>query len=957
MKRKISKILGVGLTLAMLLSMLVVAAPVSADVTQPSVTVSPTTISAANPTYTVRLTTNQQLTGGTTAVAGGAYELAEVGDAFTLTSTGAGTVTFTQLNGSTVAVAVTAPASFAAPVITFTAAGQVATVTVATVGAANGRCNGTMADTAGTAAAVTVGGAADTITMVLPSDTAVIVGPTATITAAPGWVNSIWVNATTSPIAPAGTVATRTVVTTLNAGDRIGEGAEIRMSFTAGFTNPSAIGTYTLTVATSKETTAVTSTAYSITAPVVGALEGIVQVKNPAGILINQFTGPAAITNAMAVATAANYLIEIGPGTYDQETLLDPVTTGLMVKATGTAAETIIIGNFTLDQAGTTLDGLTIKGTVTITAVNAPPAARVIVQNCLFSRASATAAATTFVNVNNATAYATVQDNTLDSSLGAVADQLVVITTATSVSVTGNSFIIDETVAGVDDTAVQIVGAVAAPNAFSVTNNTFAGASGFGVEAQNAGPVTITGNTFTGLQQAIWASAATAAPTLTVTGNLIENGTKYVTATTASLDVSQVNIDGAATGSIISGNDIDNNAGYSVDVAANANLVSVIGNNFSTNTYGLRSTDGANTLNATLNNWGVASGPTITTNLGGTGDKITATGAVTYKPWATVGASQISLNNLAATGGTIDKSTTVGIAYTSAGTTAATTVTLAKYTANPAISAPPYTALADAYFDVYSPGATGTQTILFYATGITANTRAYYYSVLQQQWWPCSTVAVAGNNAYVIVTIGAATAPTNGELNGTPFVLVSVPPAPVLTITSPAAGVTGVILNPTLVWGASAAAISYQVEFTEDPTFAILMQSRNTANAFYSVDEDLDYATTYYWRVRAQTAEAENLGAGLFSGLSATVPVGPWTTGVFTTMAEPVESVVGDVIIEADEPAIVNVEVAAPEVTVEPSSTTVEAAIPDYLLWVIVAVGAILIIALIVLIVRTRRVA
>ncbi|KKL86296.1 hypothetical protein LCGC14_1946200, partial [marine sediment metagenome] len=64
MKRKFSKILGVGLTLALLISLLATAAPVSA-VTQPSVTVAPSTISAVDVDYTISFRIDEQLATGT----------------------------------------------------------------------------------------------------------------------------------------------------------------------------------------------------------------------------------------------------------------------------------------------------------------------------------------------------------------------------------------------------------------------------------------------------------------------------------------------------------------------------------------------------------------------------------------------------------------------------------------------------------------------------------------------------------------------------------------------------------------------------------------------------------------------------------------------------------------------------------------------------------------------------
>jgi len=93
-------------------------------------------------------------------------------------------------------------------------------------------------------------------------------------------------------------------------------------------------------------------------------------------------------------------------------------------------------------------------------------------------------------------------------------------------------------------------------------------------------------------------------------------------------------------------------------------------------------------------------------------------------------------------------------------------------------------------------------------------------------------------------------------------------------------------------------------------------------------DEDLQYSTTYYWRVRAVVG---------------TVTSG-WTEASFTTMAKPVPPQPPIVIPPANPPPIINIPPAP-----APVYTT-----PAYL-WAVIIIGAILVIAVIVLIVRTRR--
>ena len=156
----------------------------------------------------------------------------------------------------------------------------------------------------------------------------------------------------------------------------------------------------------------------------------------------------------------------------------------------------------------------------------------------------------------------------------------------------------------------------------------------------------------------------------------------------------------------------------------------------------------------------------------------------------------------------------------------------------------------------------------------------------------------------------------------------------------PVKGATGVSVTPTFVWAPFEGAIGYEIMVAEDKSFAIIDWSRSVDDTFYQTEEPLAFNTTYYWRVRGVTGPAPAKKAA---------PGGPWVVGVFTTTAKPVEAAPPVVITEPAPPAppaqIVQVPVPQPT------------AIPPYLLWTVIIIGAVLIIALIVLIVRTRRVA
>jgi hypothetical protein len=158
------------------------------------------------------------------------------------------------------------------------------------------------------------------------------------------------------------------------------------------------------------------------------------------------------------------------------------------------------------------------------------------------------------------------------------------------------------------------------------------------------------------------------------------------------------------------------------------------------------------------------------------------------------------------------------------------------------------------------------------------------------------------------------------------------------SIDGPAVGATGVSLTPTLSWNEYPGALHYVIELAdgsipEGITFTILDLSNTSDYPFFHIDEALKYSNTYYWRVRAA------LEGGEYSD---------WLTGSFTTEAKPEEPTEPIVIEQQDPPTIV----VEPVIEI-PETTEV---IPSYLLWIIVAIGAVLLIALIVLIVRTRRV-
>jgi hypothetical protein len=152
-------------------------------------------------------------------------------------------------------------------------------------------------------------------------------------------------------------------------------------------------------------------------------------------------------------------------------------------------------------------------------------------------------------------------------------------------------------------------------------------------------------------------------------------------------------------------------------------------------------------------------------------------------------------------------------------------------------------------------------------------------------------------------------------------------------------GATNVPIDTTFTWPAVVGAVSYEFEIAEeigqaDKFYLKDEVGSSTVSAFKLVDT-LKYDTQYWWRVRA----VNSLGVK-----------SAYTTSFFTTAKEVV-------VVEPPPPVVVTTN-PPPQITLEipPAQVTKVEPIPAYLLWAVIAVGAILIIAVIVLIVRTRRI-
>jgi hypothetical protein len=179
------------------------------------------------------------------------------------------------------------------------------------------------------------------------------------------------------------------------------------------------------------------------------------------------------------------------------------------------------------------------------------------------------------------------------------------------------------------------------------------------------------------------------------------------------------------------------------------------------------------------------------------------------------------------------------------------------------------------------------------------------------------------------------------------FITALAPPG-VTTIQNPTQGATGVDVNTTFTWPASnVPGATYQFVIAEElgnvDKFAIIDYSATCPTNATALRETLKYDTTYWWRVRTVTATSQSDWTVAFFTTE------PEPAAVTTTPTTPVVTPIISVVVPtqpAVTPTIINSGTSAPTTPV----------IPTYLLWAVIVVGAVLVIAVIVLIVRTRRI-
>jgi len=157
-------------------------------------------------------------------------------------------------------------------------------------------------------------------------------------------------------------------------------------------------------------------------------------------------------------------------------------------------------------------------------------------------------------------------------------------------------------------------------------------------------------------------------------------------------------------------------------------------------------------------------------------------------------------------------------------------------------------------------------------------------------------------------------------------------------VASPANG--GVIDNtsPAFSWTPVGGATKYEFQLSEGTIFAAPIFTAELDNTGIQPAVTLDRGKTYFWRVRAIE------------------PVqGDWSAISNFTVAEEAPAPTPPVVVEEVPAPVINIPEAPPAQVIEiPPQPPVEKIAPAYI-WAIIIIGAVLVIAIIVLIVRTRR--
>ena len=761
-----------------------------------------------------------------------------------------------------------------------------------------------------------------------------------------------------------------TIDTTPAAVGPIGAGAIVQLTFTT-ITNPTTIGSYGCTVSSAAETTAVASNTITTTTPTIVPVPGTITVWNSGGVELAQTTD----FNVALAAVTAGGTIKLTAGTYNTAFTSANLDLSMTIQGTDPSAANVILMStvpWTLSGATVVINNVTIDGSSSpvtptygsakLTIANANTSGTDAISGCNIQNGALT------VNDTGTATVCTLSKDVFTVATGAYTG----LVATTPVTATGCTFNVAGTSTGITAAA-----------SLTVTGSTFTGVAettdtylGNGILVTGGTGSAISASTFTGLSTAFTVSNAAAMATFN--GNTVTNcgeaSPPAVTATSAIVITAA-----AANGVNIYGNTITKSTNYVISVATGQDgNVNFYQNTLTGNANIATNGDLSNTLNLIRNWWGsVANIPANVTVATGLTAGLQFTPALTVAPTA----AAFSITPAGSTASALSASASVGVNINNVSEAAEWGAT--ALSASPVSTALPSGYTAVKYWDVYGQSLAGAAitdgaTVDFYGTTAspvvntpTSMSAVLFYNPTTGSWVvvPNDMINAYGNYVEIYVGTTANAGVSQAEFDGTPFVLATQTIA-LGTITPPTAalypvnGATGVpVSGITFTWPAVTASgltVTYQFAIaqasanTSANEFAILDYSDNASTNAEVSQETFQYNTVYWWEVRAITMNASG-------GVAAT---GPWTVSMFTTMPMPATTT-------STAPAITvtntvnTITVTQPITTVQSTVTSVvitqttgtsSAAIPSYLLWVVIVVGAILVIAVIVLIVRTRRI-
>ena len=835
MKKKLSRILGVGLTLALLTSLLLTAAPAIADISQPTVDVDGDEISADDAEYTLSFRINT--------------ELVEADDPVITVKFPDDTDVSDVTNSDVTIEATSGIGSGSGTVLTLTATSDPDD---------------------------------DTILEIELDDLGLAIGA------------------------------------------KIGAMAYIQVTID-DVINPSGPDTYTLEVMTSEEDSYVESEEYDIGAPTVG---GFVYVYNPSDILLATYGGQQALNNCFDDGHFANddYTIKVGPGTYVLDNYIDIYGEGVTLVSSDGAEDTIIDGDGSYeiyvdgstDPEGddVTIDGFTLDNGDEIIYIYETDG--VTVQNCIITD---DVYAGIYLDADENT---TIKDCVIEDSAyyGIYIEES-----------------IDATVSNCEISGTEDYGAIVLYDTDGVSikdcNIHENDADGILFEDSTAG-TTISGCTITMNE---------------------DNG---------------INTDGyTSTELVIVENTITDNeaVGIYIDEWTAADSY-VMFNAISGNEDAIYNDSGA-TVNAQFNWWGSADEDDFEGGIveEGTGDDIN------YEPWLLSEWATVISGYAVAAGdvASLDGKDECGVSITSLDDDTpdgADIICAFAYKDNPKDALADVAAFYDIFMIVDNIDALGevNAKIKLYDSAITDGSTAYFWT--GDFWAECSDQDA--RNGIIYITLTEDTLPTFEDLEGTAFAVVAGEATTALVtpvISTPESGEKDVSLKPTFGWEAVADADGYYFQLADNANFVLPLADASgdmgrLNTLYFAYAAGLDYSEDYYWRVKAVSGKVAD---GSFEESA-------WGGGVFFTMAEVIEEPEPEVVwtcpqcgLTFDTREALEAHVASMHPPEEPPEIVIQA--PDVVVplpaetpitpgWIyaIIGVGAVLVIAVIVLIVRTRRV-